>query len=111
MRKKTALALALLHNPPVLMLDEPFEGIDPALVESIRQLLSSMSSRGVTILFSSQILLLVDRISGRTMLISGGRLVWDSRQSGSFETAEKLYFDLVEQPPRDDMEWLQSQQS
>ena len=111
MRKKTALALALLHNPPVLMLDEPFEGIDPASAESIRQLLHSVARRGIAILLTSHILPLVDRTSDRIMMIRGGRLVWDSKESGLPESAEKLYFELVEQPAEADIEWLRSQPS
>jgi ABC-2 type transport system ATP-binding protein len=108
MRKKAALALALLHNPPVLMLDEPFEGIDPASAESIRLLLHSIARRGITILLTSHILPLVDRTSDRIMLIRSGRLLWDSKESGLPENVEKLYFELVEQAPRSDIEWLQS---
>jgi len=111
MRKKTALALAMLHNPAVLMLDESFEGIDPASAESIRQLLHSVARRGITILLTSHILPLVDRTSDRIMLIRGGRLVWDSKESGLPESAEKLYFELVEQAPEGDLEWLQSRLS
>lgn len=111
MRKKTALALALLHNPAVLMLDEPFEGIDPASAESIRLLLHSIAKRGIAILLTSHILPLVDRTSDRIMLIRGGRLVWDSKVSGLPESAEQLYFELVEQPSEKDIPWLQSRQS
>jgi ABC-2 type transport system ATP-binding protein len=111
MRKKTALALAMLHNPAVLMLDEPFEGIDPASAESIRQLLHSIARRGVAILLTSHILPLVDRTSDRIMLMRGGHLLWDSRESGLPESAEKLYFELVEQASQGDIEWLQSRLS
>ncbi len=111
MRKKTALALALLHNPQVLMLDEPFEGIDPASAEGIRLLLHSIAKRGIAILLTSHILPLVDRTSDRIMMIRAGRLVWDSKVSGLPESAEQLYFELVEQPPTKDIAWLQSQQS
>jgi ABC-type multidrug transport system ATPase subunit len=78
MRKKAALALGLLRNPPVLMLDEPFEGVDPASVEVIDQLLRSASRRGVTILLTSHILWLVDRISDRIVLMPSGRILWNS---------------------------------
>lgn len=111
MRKKTALAMALLHNPRVLILDEPFEGIDPASAETIRLLLKAISGRGITILLTSHILSLVDRISDRVMLIRDGRLVWNSPTSELPHTAETLYFDLVETPAFGDLEWLQSRQS
>ena len=63
MRKKTALAMALLHNPRVLFLDEPFEGIDPVSSKTIDALLRSAASRGVTILLTSHILSIVERLA------------------------------------------------
>ncbi len=111
MRKKTALAMALLHNPAVLILDEPFEGIDPVSAETIRMLLRAVTSRGITILLTSHILSLVDRISDRVMLISHGRLVWNSPVGELPDTAERLYFELVQAPEFRDLEWLHSSQS
>lgn len=112
MRKKTALALALLHNPAALILDEPFEGVDPASAETIRLLLRAVSRRGITILLTSHILSLVDRMADRVMLIRQGRLVWNSLISELPESAEKLYFELVESPMAESLignvEWLQS---
>ncbi|MDZ4799814.1 MAG: ABC transporter ATP-binding protein [Bryobacteraceae bacterium] len=111
MRKKTALAMALLHNPSVLILDEPFEGIDPVSAETIGMLLRAVSSRGITILLTSHILSMVDRISDRVMLIRQGSLVWNSTVQELPETAERLYFHLVESPAFRDLEWLHSPQS
>ena len=108
MRKKTSLALALLHNPKVLMLDEPFEGIDPASSETIRILLHAIAKRGITILLTSHILPLVDRTSDRIMIIRAGRLIWDSQDSGMPESAEKLYFELAGEPVSGNISWLQS---
>lgn len=109
MRKKTALAMALLHNPPVLMLDEPFEGIDPASVEVIRQLLHSASRRGVTILLTSHILSLVDRVSDRIILMRNGRILWNSPAGGlEHGSVEAMYFQLVEPPEIKDLKWLGS---
>lgn len=111
MRKKTALAMALIHNPAVLILDEPFEGIDPVSAETIRMLLRAVSSRGITLLLTSHILSMVDRISDRVMLISHGRLVWNSTVQELPHTAEALYFELVQAPEFRDLEWLHSPQS
>jgi ABC-2 type transport system ATP-binding protein len=108
MRKKTALAMALLHNPPVLILDEPFEGIDPASAETIRLLLKAVAGRGITILLTSHILSLVDRISDRVIMIRDGRLAWNSTVAELPRTAEALYFELVEPPIFGDLEWLHS---
>ncbi|QOY90890.1 ABC transporter ATP-binding protein [Paludibaculum fermentans] len=110
MRKKTALAIALLHNPSVLMLDEPFEGVDPASVEVIRVLLETAARRGVTILLTSHILSLVDRISSRIVLLRDGRIL-HNEPAGAMphSTVEELYFQLVEQPSAPELQWLGSQ--
>jgi ABC-2 type transport system ATP-binding protein len=109
MRKKTALAMALLHNPPVLMLDEPFEGVDPASVEIIDQLLRSAGRRGVTVLLTSHILSLVERISDRIVLMKAGRILWNAtRAETRHDGIEKMYFQLVEPPAVQDLPWLGS---
>jgi ABC-2 type transport system ATP-binding protein len=111
MRKKTSLAMALLHNPRVLFLDEPFEGIDPVSAKAIRDLLTSISQRGITIFMTSHILSIVDRLATNIMMIRAGRIVWTSASPGTPRPLEDIYFDLVEAPPSEDLPWLQSAQS
>jgi ABC-2 type transport system ATP-binding protein len=111
MRKKTSLAMALLHNPRVLFLDEPFEGIDPVSAKAIHDLLTSISQRGITIFLTSHILSIVDRLATNIMMIRAGRIVWTSASPGASRPLEEIYFDLVEAPPSEDLPWLQSAQS
>ena len=108
MRKKTALALALLHSPPVVMLDEPFEGIDPAASEVIGGLLVQMASRGVTVLLTSHILPLVTRLASDFLLLRRGEIVWNSEMGAVPGSIEELYFALVEAPACEDLPWLRS---
>lgn len=75
MRKKIALAAALIHNPQVLFLDEPFEGIDPVSSRVIRDILHDLTRRGTTIFFSSHIMELVERLCSRVGIINQGVLV------------------------------------
>ena len=75
MRKKTALAAALIHAPRVLFLDEPFEGIDAISGRAIRDVLQQLRARGTTIFFSSHILEVVERLCTRVAVIAEGRLV------------------------------------
>ncbi|MDJ0756382.1 MAG: ABC transporter ATP-binding protein [Ardenticatenaceae bacterium] len=75
MRKKTALAAAIIHAPRVLFLDEPFEGIDAISVRAIRQVLDRLRSSGTTIFFSSHILEVVQRLCTRIAVINEGELV------------------------------------
>src|SRR5205085_5449534 len=77
MRKKTAFAMALLPNPRVLFLDEPFEAIDPVTSKIMRDLLQSIARRGVTVFFTSHILSVAEQISTQFIMIRKGRIVWD----------------------------------
>lgn len=108
MRKKTALAMALLPNPRVLFLDEPFEGIDPVTSKTIREMLKMLSSRGTTIFLTSHILSIVEEISTRIIFIRGGVKVWDSRPDELPAALEAHYFDLVEAPIPQELAWLGS---
>src|SRR5947209_6673305 len=75
MRKKIALAAALIHRPQVLFLDEPFEGIDPVSSRVIRDILNDATGHGTTVFFSSHILEVVQRLSSRVGIINNGILV------------------------------------
>lgn len=111
MKKKTALAMALLHNPRVLFLDEPFEGIDPVSARTIHELLEAVARRGTTIFFTSHILSIVDRLATETFLIRAGKIVWSSKAQPDSRPLEEIYFDLVESAPVEDLPWLGSPQS
>jgi ABC-2 type transport system ATP-binding protein len=75
MRKKIALAAALVHRPQVLFLDEPFEGIDPISSRVIRNILRELTTSGTTIFFSSHIMEVVERLCTRVGIIANGQLV------------------------------------
>jgi len=106
MRKKTSLALALLHNPRVLFLDEPFEGVDPVTSKTIRDLLAVIAGRGITVFLTSHMLSIIDRLAGQILMLRKGRIVWNSEISEVGQPLEDLYFDLVEPPRTEDLEWL-----
>lgn len=76
MRKKTALACALIHAPDILFLDEPFEGIDPVSTRAIKELLRDMrTGRGTTIFFSTHVMELAERFCDQVGIINKGRLI------------------------------------
>jgi ABC-2 type transport system ATP-binding protein len=111
MRKKTAFAMALLPNPRVLFLDEPFEAIDPVTSRIMRDLLQSVARRGVTVFLTSHILSVVERIATQFIMIRKGKIVWDSPAEGLPQSLEEHYFDLVEAPVVEELEWLGSSPS
>jgi ABC-2 type transport system ATP-binding protein len=106
MRKKTAFAMALLPNPRVLFLDEPFEAVDPVTAKIMRELLQSVARHGVTVFLTSHILSMVERIATQIVMIRKGQMVWNSSVTELPQSLEDHYFDLVETPVVEELEWL-----
>ena len=89
MRQRAKVAAALVHDPPVLLLDEPFNGMDPRQRLSMMALLRGMADDGRTILFSSHILEEVERLAQQVLVVVAGRLA----ASGDFRAIRKLMID------------------
>jgi ABC-2 type transport system ATP-binding protein len=89
MRQRIKLAGALVHDPPILLLDEPFNGMDPRQRLHMIELLRSMAAAGRTILFSSHILEEVERLADSVLVIYAGRLA----ASGDFRSIRRLMTD------------------
>jgi ABC-2 type transport system ATP-binding protein len=77
MRQKVLLAAALLHNPEVLLLDEPFSGLDIGTALVLRSLIQELATRGKVVLFSSHELETVERVCSRVVILHRGKLVAD----------------------------------
>lgn len=77
MRQKVLLAAALLHNPDLVLLDEPFSGLDVGSSLVLRSLIQELASRGKVILFSSHELETVERICSHVVILQRGRIVAD----------------------------------
>ena len=75
MRQKVVITAALMHKPDVLILDEPFDGVDANTTSILKSLLREMAAQGTTVLFSSHILEVVERICTRLCIIHDGRKV------------------------------------
>lgn len=97
MRKKIALAAALLHNPGVLFLDEPFEAVDPVSARTIRDVLERYTARGGTVILSSHVMDLVERLCDEVAVVVRGRVVAagpvDDVRGG--RPLEEVFVDLV----------------
>jgi ABC-2 type transport system ATP-binding protein len=86
MRQRIKVAAALVHDPEVVLLDEPFNGMDPRQRLHMMELLHAQAEQGRVILFSSHILEEVERLSGTIQVIVGGRLA----ASGDFRAIRRL---------------------
>ena len=112
MRKKAALGCALIHNPSVLFLDEPLEGVDPVSADVIRRLLTRLVGTGATVLFSSHVMELVEQIFDHVSVIDKGRILatgtTDEVRGG--KTLQQAFIDLVGSRANDEegLTWLRS---
>jgi ABC-2 type transport system ATP-binding protein len=75
MRKKTALIAALLHRPRLIMLDEPFEGVDPVSTRTMRAMLDTFRAGGGTVILSTHVMDVVERVCTHIGVIRAGRIV------------------------------------
>ncbi|GAB7191870.1 ABC transporter ATP-binding protein [Kineococcus sp. NUM-3379] len=97
MTKKVALACALVHAPRLLVLDEPFEAVDPVSGGTIREILTGFVAGGGTVVLSSHVMELVERLCDHVAVVSAGRVLAagplrDVRGDG---TLEQRFVDLV----------------
>jgi ABC-2 type transport system ATP-binding protein len=100
-RRRVGLAQALLHNPPVLILDEPTDGLDPNQKHEVRTLINEMASDKI-IVISTHILEEVDAVCSRVIIIARGRIVADDTPQGlatksRYHNAVSLKLDSAEQ--------------
>src|SRR5829696_7189696 len=85
MKKKLSLACALIHRPEILFLDEPFEGVDAIASRTLKDLLSRLTARGLTVFLTSHVLEIVERLCSDIAIIAQGRLL----ASGSLNELRK----------------------
>jgi ABC-2 type transport system ATP-binding protein len=115
MRKKAALGCALIHNPSVLFLDEPLEGVDPVSADVIRRLLKRFADSGSTVLFSSHVMELVEQVCDHVSIIDKGKIVVtgtiDEVRGGT--TLQRAFINLVGPRATDEevLSWLGSSSS
>lgn len=88
-RQRLGLALALAHRPRLVVLDEPVNGLDPAGVVEVRQLIRSLADEGVTVFMSSHLIAEVARLADRVGVVHGGRLV-DELDAGQLGGPSRL---------------------
>lgn len=93
-RKKLAFALALIHSPRVLLLDEATNGIDAVTVSRLKILLKTLASRGVTVIMSSHVLDSAETVIQRCVIVDKGKIALDSSMADigtSGKSLEEMY--------------------
>jgi ABC-2 type transport system ATP-binding protein len=111
MRKRVAMAAALIHRPDLFLLDEPFEGVDAVGARLMKDILNEQVRRGATIFLTSHVLEVVERLCDRVAIISEGRRVVDAPMSElrtGEETLEDIFVRVVGGAARtsDALDWL-----
>lgn len=113
MRKKLALAAALLPNPELLFLDEPFEGVDAVASRVLRDTLRQVVARGATVFLTSHVLEIVEKLCTHVGIIAQGRLVQQESMAGLKVTSslEERFLELVGsgQVERQKLSWLEAE--
>lgn len=112
MKKKLALAAAIMHDPELVFLDEPFEGIDAVTSRTIRRVLDRIVARGGSVFLTSHILEIVERLCTHVGIIAKGRLAAQgplSESRGAHESLEAMFLAAVGEPERNELglSWLE----
>lgn len=109
MKKKLSLSAALIHGPRVVFLDEPFEGIDPVTSRTIKEILLGLQKRGTTLVLTSHILDVVEKLCPIVAILDEGKLkgfgpIDELRRDK--ESLEALFVDLVGGAQKGELSWL-----
>ena len=105
MRQKVSVAAALIHDPPLLMLDEPLLGLDPRGARALKDLLRERAGRGLGVLVSTHLLDVAERLCDRVVILRAGRVVAEGtlaelRGGDAGRSLEDVFLELGSpQPP------------
>ena len=100
MKQRLGIAVALLNNPKLLILDEPTNGLDPIGIEELRELIRSFPAKGITVILSSHILSEVQQIADHIGIIAGGVLGYEGKLNTN-ENLEQLFMDVAKNNHRE----------
>ena len=111
MQKKTALSAALIHGPELLLLDEPFEGVDPVTVRVIKDLLLGLNRKGTTLVLTSHALDLVETLCPVLAIIDGGKVLASGTiealkaAHGEGDSLEQIFLELTGGGRKGELSW------
>ena len=111
MQKKTALCAALIHGPELLLLDEPFDGVDPVTVRVIKDLLLGLNRKGTTLVLTSHALDLIETLCPVLAIIDGGKVLASGTiealkaAHGEGESLEQIFLALTGGGRKGELSW------
>ena len=96
MKQKIALIAAISHNPKILIMDEPFVGLDPKAVFDMKEVMKQMVKEGKTIFFSTHILDVAEKLCDRVAIIKNGKIVktGSMKEIKGDESLEQVFLEL-----------------
>ncbi len=94
MKQRLGIALALLNNPKLLILDEPTNGLDPFGIEELRKMIRRLADSGISIIISSHILSEIQQVADDIGIIYNGTLLYEDSVNSS-EDLEQLFMDII----------------
>lgn len=90
MRQRIALAAALIHDPPALIIDEPLLGLDPRSAWLVKTMLKERTRQGLTVFMSTHLLRVVEELCDRIAIIKGGKIIYEEIQNASWNDHGRL---------------------
>ena len=95
MKQRLGIAMALINNPKLLILDEPTNGLDPVGIAELRELIKSFTSDGITVIISSHILSEVDQVADKVGILVNGKLSYEGENNKGSDHLENLFMDII----------------
>ena len=94
MKQRLGIAMTLINNPELLILDEPTNGLDPLGIQELRELIKEFSKKGITVIISSHILSEIQQIADKIGIINNGHLIYEANNSDEMDL-EKLFLEMI----------------
>ncbi|WP_124057623.1 lantibiotic protection ABC transporter ATP-binding subunit [Vaginisenegalia massiliensis] len=95
MKQRLGIAMALLNNPDLLILDEPTNGLDPIGIKELRELIANFPKKGITVILSSHMLSEVQHVADKIGIIYNGKVIYEGNKSGDETELEALFMNLI----------------
>ena len=98
MKQKLAVISALIHHPKLLILDEPFVGLDPKASHTLKEIIREMCAQGCSVFFSTHVLEVVEKLCNKIAIIKGGKLIacGDTDKVKGDKSLEDVFMELID---------------